>query len=914
MIIAHTTIEHKQDRRRCPIFTIHSIDDLLVTGSYNGEVFIWLISGCSYDQYTFRIIQRINDHTSSVLNARFYKQYLITTSDDNTCIIYGRTRAGSLGGDNTCTIDGQTRADSLSGDQPIFSKMHTLTDHIADVTSLHVINDCIYTGGLDGRINRYTLAGTLVRSADVQSPIKGVHVHGHYVLAKTDTCVHVMDSDSLRMVSTMACDGIATESFFARMCTIAEYVAVPCMFNNRHDVVMLIKGIQLDSDELSVEHTVSLVGFVAPVECVYVVADILVCTSQDKSVVLWKYNHDHIVNANNEGDKDGDDKDSKGGNGINDNNSRSININDNGKGSINNVNTNINNTNSNNVNDNSNSNTNINIINNNIINSSSSNSNTVMVNRIRQGTFTRPLCLIKNMTNTPVMDIAAHGNALFFSCYGGEVAMVVLDDHCMSSIRAEEEDDHEIVRELADIVTDRMAEVRNSSKYTNRSVNDGVDSDSGTDMSYTVNGTANSIDNVNRNCDVNIVNSNINNKNDNACMSGNVNNSNNDSNNDTIINSNMNINNDNTTISNTTSNRNSKRRIVPTRIPSLTNHGNVMVSAGSSMYVLFTGNERVHRERGCIMPTTMSMHGITVRVTECGSGSQAYTDRTGHGGNNRNKAYGSMDSGHTTNMSVGSNGSRTSTDDNNRMYNAISNRSTTNSGSRTSRTYVVDVIVGNDVLHTCTYTNIRFITFSRKYMAVYTDVLVVKHVLSGQLMLPFIRANVLYVDIRHDSMLVFTGSAFSVLDIRRRRTVARHCVPFDTHAMVLHRTYYVLARDVHGHQHYYDRAIGEWCMLEYAYTDGMAARQLADVSGTCSLEEIEYAMMTGVPVHTVLARVRMYVEGMREMSSMAETRLESIFIGLVRKECKLDVIGMLEEMKGEYPLFVYDVLGKIKYL
>ncbi|ELA45757.1 hypothetical protein VCUG_02756, partial [Vavraia culicis subsp. floridensis] len=86
----------------------------------------------------------------------------------------------------------------------------------------------------------------------------------------------------------IVCDGILNESFFARMVSFGKFMVVPSMFNNKEDVVMLV----------SEEEILSLVGFIAPVEVVYVLGNILICGCQDKSVVLWRHEHHYKLREN----------------------------------------------------------------------------------------------------------------------------------------------------------------------------------------------------------------------------------------------------------------------------------------------------------------------------------------------------------------------------------------------------------------------------------------------------------------------------------------------------------------------------------------------------------------------------------------------------------------------------------------
>ncbi|ELA45839.1 hypothetical protein VCUG_02673, partial [Vavraia culicis subsp. floridensis] len=193
-----------------------------------------------------------------------------------------------------------------------------------------------------------------------------------------------------------------------------------------------------------------------------------------------------------------------------------------------------------------------------------------------------------------------------------------------------------------------------------------------------------------------------------------------------------------------------KRRITPVLIPQLTNYENKIASVKNSIYVLFTGNEDRRVERECIKPVLMRMKEITVRISCDGSVEQIGGRKVC--GCHRNQKE----------RNVGNTDQNIPTNDGDRATLVSGNTGVRKERSISFSLYTIDVSI-NDVLR---YKNVCLLAFSNKYIAVYTNVLIVKSVISGQLLLPFIKQNVLYVDIRGDNLLLFMGDTFLIINLK----------------------------------------------------------------------------------------------------------------------------------------------------
>ena len=194
-----------------------------------------------------------------------------------------------------------------------------------------------------------------------------------------------------------------------------------------------------------------------------------------------------------------------------------------------------------------------------------------------------------------------------------------------------------------------------------------------------------------------------------------------------------------------------QRRITPVLIPQLTNYENKIVSVKNSIYVLFTGNEDRKVERECIKPVLMRMKEITVRIS-CGGSVEQIGGRKVCGCHRNQKE-----------QNVGNTDQNIPTGDGDRVTLVSGNTGVRKERSISFSLYTIDISI-NDVLR---YKNVRLLAFSNKYIAVYTNVLIVKSVISGQLLLPFIKQNVLYVDIRGDNLLLFMGDTFKIINLKR---------------------------------------------------------------------------------------------------------------------------------------------------
>ncbi|ELA45837.1 hypothetical protein VCUG_02675, partial [Vavraia culicis subsp. floridensis] len=193
-----------------------------------------------------------------------------------------------------------------------------------------------------------------------------------------------------------------------------------------------------------------------------------------------------------------------------------------------------------------------------------------------------------------------------------------------------------------------------------------------------------------------------------------------------------------------------KRRITPVLIPQLTNYENKIASVKNSIYVLFTGNEDRRVERECIKPVLMRMKEITVRISYGGSVEQIRGQ----------KVCGDITMRNQKERNVGNTDQNIPTDDGDRVTLVSGNTEVRKERSISFSLYTIDVSI-NDVLR---YKNVCLLALSN---AVHTNVLIVKSVISGQLLLPFIKQNVLYVDIRGDNLLLFMGDTFLIINLKR---------------------------------------------------------------------------------------------------------------------------------------------------
>ncbi|ELA45963.1 hypothetical protein VCUG_02553, partial [Vavraia culicis subsp. floridensis] len=190
-----------------------------------------------------------------------------------------------------------------------------------------------------------------------------------------------------------------------------------------------------------------------------------------------------------------------------------------------------------------------------------------------------------------------------------------------------------------------------------------------------------------------------------------------------------------------------KRRITPVLIPQLTNYENKIASVKNSIYVLFTGNEDRRVERECIKPVLMRMKEITVKIS-CGGSVEQIGGRKVCGCHRNQKE-----------RNVGNTDQNIPTDDGDRVTLVSGNTGVRKERSISFSLYTIDVSI-NDVLR---YKNVCLLAFSN---AVHTNALIVKRVISGQLLLPFIKQNVLYVDIRGDNLLLFMGDTFKIINLK----------------------------------------------------------------------------------------------------------------------------------------------------
>ncbi|ELQ74359.1 Histone transcription regulator HIRA, WD repeat superfamily [Trachipleistophora hominis] len=1149
MIISRTCIEHKQNKRRCPIFTIDSLDTFVVTGSYNGEVIIWRIDDSSGSNHgrrpvlpSFTVLQKIYDHKSSVLNARFYGEYLITTGDDNLCILYKQIRYGNEGGardgerieneaakmsEPAGNDTGSNGAQQVNDTLPIleYKKLQVIAHHKADITSLHIKDDSFLTAGLDGLIYVYDFTGSLLNYVDIRTPIKGLYTKDNRTFVKTDT--HLLIYEDKTLVSRIVCDGILNESFFARMTSFGKFMVVPSMFNNREDVVMLVSD----------EEILSLVGFVAPVEVVYVLGNILICGCQDKSVVLWRHEHNYKLRENlyedeeetakrakidgskeesveksmkdklpvsNTADEDkrtlvcvqnaveysgagkalnnaeeGKGKDPCGtidivaqneadeksngvkpvetehgtvdkgnvGKGIGvksvdsivkhkgnnvkekedvlkDNADENIVkekedvLKDNADESIvkdkdNNVKEKEDVLKDNNVNNEEkkeengkNEKQNVNVSAKGSVSKGGSPKGTVTVNKIRQGSYTRPLCLIKNLTTSPILDITTYKKNVLFCSYSGEVVMVTFDKEQIDEIKQEEKADVNIGKELLSITDQRI------SAFMKSSPKDGIDDTSSSKCDNEFFKIRSDIERKRgrpkmcRTVEMEQVVL------DESMMIGKR----------KVLCQNVGVD-SNADVSNATSKKATvkeltnqtdgtapqpkdsvvkmeqptsgtqrdkpKRRITPVLIPQLTNYEDKIVSVKNSVYVLFKGNEDYKVMRECIRPVLMKMKEITVRVS-CG-GSVEQIDGQKVCGDvitrrveqiDGQKVCGDVITRHVEQID----GQKVCGDPNltnNAQHDGHSSFNNNEKKEKKGRAglYTIDVCINDVLRYTLRYRNVRLLAFSHKYIAIHTNVLIVKNVISGQLLLPFIKQNVLYVDIKGDNLLLFMGDTFKIINLRKKKLLVAGSVPFDTYNLCFSKEYFVLGCDLKGNKYFFMKEIGEWCRVNHEESEGfgivaekskeraglsnedgdgiihemsatanntgsnamvdknvlhvnsptnnlsianesesavtvdnIAISQLFDNDDLSSLELIEYSILKKQSSTRVLSRLRLFISNLRSMTEVIEIRLENIFMNLVMNECRLDVIGILEEMKCTFPVFVYDVLGKIAYL
>lgn len=1098
MIISRTCIEHKQSKRRCPIFTIDCLNALVVTGSYNGEVIVWQVedkgSGHGKRQAlpSFAVLQKIYDHKSSVLNARLHNEYLITTGDDNLCILYKQIKygdeccaQGSAGTEVVEKTDEQkgvhvgecienSGAQQMNDAVPTieYKKMKVIGHHKADITSLHIKENIFFTAGLDGLIYMYDFTGSLLNYLDIRAPIKGLYTRDNRTFVKTDTHLLIYEDKTLK--NRIVCDGILNESFFARMASFGKFMVVPSMFNNREDVVMLV----------SEEEILSLVGFIAPVEVVYVLGNILICGCQDKSVVLWRHEHhfklrenlyendnektkrikvdnskekdsskmclvdEQVLNAdvvtNTRGEKNGSVQQDKAAitlSNTDDENKDSIQQDkvkaglertENGKeggvqqgmlaitstnkegeqnGNVEKdtveqevVDRNVENNGEIEGDNDKNCKEKVERMSKQTANSSAPNNsskegspkNTVTVNKIKQGTYTRPLCLIKNLTASPILDITTYKRNVLFCSYSGEVMMVTFDTEQIEEVKEEDRTDVNIGKELLSITDRRMGAIMKNCSKDSADESSSVKCDSeyftiksdverkrgrpkmcrNVEMEKVVldemmigkrkvlsqDVCADAKTGVSDPANKKTVIENSANKD--GGVSGSK---------DGVMESNSVVKSNQPLVGAQQDKR--KRRITPVLIPQLTNYENKIVSVKNSIYVLFTGNKDRKVERECIKPVLMKMKEITVRISCGGSVEQI-------GGQ---KVYGDITMRNQKEQNVGNTDQAIPTSDGDRAALVSGNTGVRKERSTSFSLYTIDVSINDVLRYTLRYKDVRLLAFSNKYIAVYTNVLVVKSVISGQLLLPFIKQNVLYVDIKGDNLLLFMGDTFKVINLRKRKLLVSGSVPFDTYSLCFAKEYFIVGSDLQGNKYFFMKEIGEWCRINHEESDGfriirekgterigllnedgdgilcdkigagdvgndrdggvvhditgvksivpgntpisstttardtgsaalfdnMIISQLFDNDDLSSLEQIEYSTLKKQSPIKVLARLRLFVSKLKSMTEVIEIRLENIFMNLVMNELRLDVIGILEEMKCTFPVFVYEVLGKI---
>ncbi|KAG0435906.1 Protein hir1 [Dictyocoela muelleri] len=261
MKIYETEIYHGSLTRRKPIFSITSHNEIIATGSIDGELRVWK---------NLLPFQELKGHSGAVMCLRFNKngKILISASDDGKICIYKK--------------------------KIFFEPFKTISAHKSDITALVFSDNFLISGSLDGNVFIFdNKTFKKIRELKVE-PVKGVALSGdsEVLAVQTETKLYIYVNFSLIKIINCIFEGEVKECFFSRLSWSpdSKYLAVGLSFNNFENSVEII-------NRQNYESAYSLIGHVAPVEVVafsphifnkdnvnyYIIAT----ASQDKSLSLW---------------------------------------------------------------------------------------------------------------------------------------------------------------------------------------------------------------------------------------------------------------------------------------------------------------------------------------------------------------------------------------------------------------------------------------------------------------------------------------------------------------------------------------------------------------------------------------------------------------------------------------------------
>lgn len=216
--------------KQIPIFSIDTFNQNTVVGLASGEV----------ELYTNDVkITSIKKHTGAVLCVRYNKDgtLIATSSDDGTIIIYNS---------------------NLYVHQ-IISNTHKQN---CDITNVSWTNNYFISVGQDGQLIFYNDRFNIIKSIfPHRSKITGLSTYNSWICTQGEDGI-VLYRDTLLVKKIPPTEGIILESFFSRMSFSPDGSLIACglSFNQKCNSVEIYN--------LQGENVFSLLGHVAPIECV----------------------------------------------------------------------------------------------------------------------------------------------------------------------------------------------------------------------------------------------------------------------------------------------------------------------------------------------------------------------------------------------------------------------------------------------------------------------------------------------------------------------------------------------------------------------------------------------------------------------------------------------------------------------